>query len=186
MTEPVTDTATAVEDAFVETLVRHARIELAMRGDDPEYVESLIAAVRGFMSFRGHCGGSWECAIDDLVRLLRHQALTQLGTGDEEWEDRSAESGRPLWQNRRDHTAFSTDGGKTWWFVEPNAVGDPCKDAGESGVAVECDGCRGSGLMFWPDHDPLLHGPLPTGEALPPRPFTSPDDGEPDDTAVSG
>jgi hypothetical protein len=39
-------------------------------------------------------------------------------TDPDEWEDRTAMSSSPLWQNRRDPAAFSRDGGQTWHFVD--------------------------------------------------------------------
>lgn len=101
-------------------LVDHARRELDLCGqmaEDPGYSASLIASIAAFASY-GHSGGSASVAIDQLTRLLRGEALTALTSDPAEWIDRSAESGYPMWQNRRDGRAFSHDSGKTWAFVD--------------------------------------------------------------------
>jgi hypothetical protein len=100
-------------------LVEHARRELKLCGqydEDPEYAESIIKAVEGFTSF-GHSGGSASVAIDQLTRLLRHENLASLTDDPAEWTDRTAESGRPLWQNNRNSKAFSEDGGQTYTLL---------------------------------------------------------------------
>lgn len=107
------------------TLVEHARTELELCGqtaEDPGYAASLIAAIAAFASY-GHSGGSASVAIDQLHRLLRFRTLSPLTSDPDEWEDRTEISGSPLWQNRRDSAAFSTDAGQTWHFVDDRIVG---------------------------------------------------------------
>lgn len=97
-------------------LVLHARRELELCGqmaEDPEFAESLIAAVRAFASY-GHSGGSAMVGVDMLTHLLRYEALSPLTSDPAEWMDRSEESGVPMWQSVRDPAVFSEDGGKTW------------------------------------------------------------------------
>lgn len=105
------------------SLVEHARRELELCGqtaEDPAYAASIVAAVAAFSSY-GHSGGSAMIAIDQLTRLLRYEALAPLTSDPSEWADRSKESGYPLWQNTRDSSAFSDDGGATWWHLEEGA-----------------------------------------------------------------
>ncbi|MEV8439158.1 hypothetical protein AB0425_17425 [Actinosynnema sp. NPDC051121] len=107
-------------------LVQHARRELALLGEEPpEFVESIVAAVRGFCTF-GHSGGSAEIAADYVHDLLRYRPLTPLTRDPAEWEDRSEISGTALWQNTRDPRAMSTDSGRTYWLTtdEPDSNGD--------------------------------------------------------------
>lgn len=102
------------------TLVEHAKRELDQCGqaaEDPAYAASIVAAVAAFMSY-GHSGGSAEVGIDQLHNLLRRRTLSPLTSDPGEWEDRSEMSGVPLWQNRRDPAAMSTDAGRTWYFVD--------------------------------------------------------------------
>lgn len=104
-------------------LVEHARTELERCGqtaEDPGYAASLVAAIAAFASY-GHSGGSASVAIEQLHTLLQFRTLSPLTSDPDEWEDRTEISSSPLWQNRRDPAAFSTDGGQTWHFVDDRA-----------------------------------------------------------------
>lgn len=117
---------TDADEPAESNLVQHARRELALLGEGPpEFVESIVGAVRAFCSFR-HSGGSAEMAIEYVHDLLRSRALTPLTRDPAEWEDRSEMSGTPWWQNTRDSRAMSHDGGRTYWLVDdqPNADRD--------------------------------------------------------------
>lgn len=108
------------------TLVDHARRELELCGqtaEDPEYAESIVRAVEAFASY-GHSGGSAACARDQLHALLAYENLSPLTDDPAEWIDQSEMSGSPLWQNRRNSTAFSEDGGATYYLLaEREAAG---------------------------------------------------------------
>jgi hypothetical protein len=102
------------------TLVEHATRELELCGqtaEDPEYAASIIAAVEAFASY-GHSGGSAMAGVEQLTRLLRFQTLAPLTAAPEEWFDHGEMSGTPLWQSKRDPSAFSEDGGVTHYFVD--------------------------------------------------------------------
>jgi hypothetical protein len=106
------------------SLEEHARRELKLCGqydEDPEYSESIIRAVREFASY-GHSGGSASVAREQLHTLLAFRTLSPITDNPEEWIDQSEASGVPMWQNRRDPTFFSTDGGKTWYTLEEAGV----------------------------------------------------------------
>lgn len=98
------------------TMVEHARGELDRLGEDPALTANLVAVVAAYASF-GHSGGSHECALYLLGRLLRREALTPLTADPAEWTDQSAISGVPLWQNTRDTRAMSEDGGRTYTLI---------------------------------------------------------------------
>lgn len=117
--------------AVDSNLVQHAIDEMARTDNDPWYVESVIAAVRGFAAGR-HSGGSAFMAIDQLTRLLRMENLTPLTDDPAEWQDRSVESGFPLWQSTRNASAFSEDGGKTF-----SIIGDTYRHVAEPRPSVE-------------------------------------------------
>lgn len=105
------------------SLVEHARRELELCGqykEDPEYAESIIAAVAAFASY-GHSGGSAGYAVQQLAALLRYEALSPLTDSPVEWRHHGeGVAGVPggLWQNVRDSRAMSADGGKTYWLVD--------------------------------------------------------------------
>jgi hypothetical protein len=102
------------------SLAEHARRELELSGqhaEDPEYSESIIKAVEAFASY-GHSGGSAMIAREQLYALLGFKALSPLTDDPAEWIDRTKESGGvPMWQNKRDSTAFSEDGGQTYYLL---------------------------------------------------------------------
>lgn len=97
-------------------LVEHARAELARIGEDQDVIDHIVGVIAKFCEF-GHSGGSAMTIIPVIEKLLRGQALSPLTSDPAEWEDRSKMSGTPLWQNKRDSRAFSTDGGQTWTLV---------------------------------------------------------------------
>lgn len=103
-------------------LVEHARRELALLGEDRKYAASLLAAVEGFASFDGHSGGSYLLGVEQLHTLLQFRSLAPLTDDPAEWEDRSEETGQPMWQSRRNLEAFSTDGGKTYTLLYEDGV----------------------------------------------------------------
>lgn len=101
------DDVAVIEDG----LVGHARRELELCGqfrEDPEFAESLVAAVAAFASY-GHSGGSAGVGIAMLGRLLRFETLSPLTTRSSEWMFVTEERGGPLWQSRRDPAVFSED-----------------------------------------------------------------------------
>jgi hypothetical protein len=111
----------------MSNLVEHAERELALCGqtaEDPAYAASIVEAVRAFSSHYGHSGGSASVAREQLHALLDFQNLAPLTSDPDEWEDRTEMSGTPLWQNRRNPKAFSSDGGKTWGTVEDTPAQD--------------------------------------------------------------
>jgi hypothetical protein len=102
------------------SLVEHARRELELCGqyaEDPDYSESIIRAVEAFASY-GHSGGSAMVAREQLHALLGFRPLSPLTSAPAEWTDQSEVSGVPMWQNKRDPSTFSTDGGKTWYSLD--------------------------------------------------------------------
>jgi hypothetical protein len=102
-------------------LVEHARRELELSGDlaeQPEYAESILAAVAGFASYDGHSGASALAAVEQLGKLLRFEALSPLTDSPAEWVHVAEQSGFPLWQSRRNSQAFSTDSGKSYYLLE--------------------------------------------------------------------
>jgi hypothetical protein len=101
------------------SLTEHARRELELSGqyaEDPEYSESIIKAIEAFASY-GHSGGSAMVAREQLHALLGYKPLSPLTDDPAEWIDQSEVSGTPMWQNKRDPSVFSADGGKTHYTV---------------------------------------------------------------------
>lgn len=104
----------------MSNLVDHARKELEILGEDPEFAESIVNAVRAFSEF-GHSGASASIATDILLRVLRYENLTALTNDPDEWAYITKEQGgttRALYQSRRNPAMFSNDGGATHYHVD--------------------------------------------------------------------
>jgi hypothetical protein len=106
------------------TLVEHARRELERIGEEPETIDWYCRVIAEFASF-GHSGGSASVTIPVLHELLQFRPLSPLTDDAAEWIDQTeACGGTPTWQSRRDSTAFSADGGRTYWLLaEREAAG---------------------------------------------------------------
>lgn len=132
----------------MSNLVEHAKRELELCGqtaEDPAYAASIVAAVAAFASY-GHSGGSAGTAIEQLHQLLQFKTLSPLTSDPDEWQDRSEDSGAPMWQNRRDSAAFSRDGGATWYFVDERADQSPaapavCRCPANEAGDIRCHNC---------------------------------------------
>ena len=108
-----------VEDSD-HPLVAHARHELGMfPNEDPDFKESLVSAIKGFVTYRGHSGSSSEIAIHMLKALLDGDNLLPLTDDPDEWVRHGAEEygmAETLWQNKRNSKAISKDEGKTYFL----------------------------------------------------------------------
>lgn len=108
-------------------LVTHARREMDRVGlfdKDADYSGALANSVMEIVELfakQNHSGASAAIAIQLLEKLLRFQTLSPLTSDPGEWGDRSEISGRPIWQNERDPSFFSHDGGKTWYNIDNRA-----------------------------------------------------------------
>jgi len=108
----------------MSNLVNHAKRELELIGEEPATIAGYLAIVQAFADM-GHSGGSASVAIPTINALLQFQNLAPLTNKPDEWEDRSEISGYPIWQNKRNSTVFSYDGGVTTWQVsEGGELGD--------------------------------------------------------------
>lgn len=101
-------------------LVKHARRELEILGEEPETIAGYLRIVQAFADM-GHSGGSASVAIPTINALLRFQNLKPLTDDENEWVHHTEETwGEPggVWQNVRNSTAFSKDGGKTYYLLD--------------------------------------------------------------------
>lgn len=102
-------------------LVKHARRELNLAGNDEHFNTSIIKAVGAFASYV-HSGGSASVAIPMLYTLLLQKNLTPLTDNPQEWNQHEED----IWQSRRNSEAFSKDGGKTYFLLsEDGKNGNP-------------------------------------------------------------
>jgi len=104
----------------------HAKYELERAGffskeSDYEGVlgESVLELCECFAK-QGHSGFSAPWALEIFNKLAQFHTLTPLTDDPNEWENVShlaSKDDPPMWQNKRDSSYFSNDGGKTWWNV---------------------------------------------------------------------
>lgn len=114
-------TRNPLEEEDESNLVKHARHELNLIGEEPAVIDWYIRVIKSYASF-GHSGGSAWATTSVLEELLRFRPLTELTDDPEDWihiaEEMAGQAN--LWQNRRDGRCFSNDGGKTYYNVDNN------------------------------------------------------------------
>jgi hypothetical protein len=113
-----------------QRLIKHARAELSkFPNEEPAFVESIMNAIKGFCTYRGHSGGSAAIAIHMITALLNGDNLTPLTDDPEEWQVHLGKHyghDYDLWQNKRNAKAISEDGGKTYYLVgDTDERGEP-------------------------------------------------------------
>ncbi len=110
------------------SLIEHAERELRLAGlydADSDYGGMIPAAVMDLVvahARQGHSGASASLVLQIFTRLADFKALSPLTSNPEEWRDVSSAMGCPKWQNIRQSSTFSDDGGKTWndlWEKKP-------------------------------------------------------------------
>jgi len=107
------------------SLVEHAKREIELAGlSDPgaDYDgmigQCALQLIEVFAS-QGHSGTSAMLTLGVFGQLAQFHTLTPITSDPDEWLDQSESGGgKPLWQNRRDSSFFSTDGGATWYSVD--------------------------------------------------------------------
>lgn len=110
----------------MSNLIDHARRELELCGqydEDPAFAVSVLAAVAAFASYPGHSGSSAEVGIQMLADLLRFKNLSGLTNNPDEWIKHTPDmwdGEHHVWQNVRNGSAFSTDGGATYRIMGEN------------------------------------------------------------------
>lgn len=107
-----------------EDLVGHAKRELELAGlfdKDSDYDGMLGDAALGIIktfASQGHSGYSAGIVSDIVNKLMRYETLTK--NDHEEYNDVSECSGLPegsMFQDKRNPSWFSNDGGKSWYNV---------------------------------------------------------------------
>jgi hypothetical protein len=115
-------------DPAGSNLVQHAETELRAQGlfeQDSDYDGMLGQAVMELIvlfASQRHSGYSAGMTLDLFKRLASFEPLSPLTDNPEEWMEVSSglvdRNEPPLWQNRRQATAFSNDGGKTYYDLD--------------------------------------------------------------------
>jgi len=109
-------------------LVQHAESELRRAGmydADADYAGMLPPAVMDLVrvhSMQGHSGFSHGYTLMLFNKVVNFQVLTPITDDPNEWMDCSMMSGKPSWQNKRQSSCFSEDGGKTYRDINERPV----------------------------------------------------------------
>lgn len=111
-------------------LIEHAEHEMRRAGlydDDADYggmIPEHIMKIVKIFSDEGHSGGSAALSTQILMRLLRFKTLSPLTDDADEWMQLSPNMGfeKETWQNKRDGSCFSEDGGKTYTCVDDKPI----------------------------------------------------------------
>jgi len=105
----------------------HARRELTLIGEDEDTIQGVCKVVDAFFEIADN-GGAHSVLLPMVSELLNMKPLSPLTNDPKEWlyHDRTVWDGRdPVWQNTRNGSAFSLDGGKTYWITgEKSSTGE--------------------------------------------------------------
>ncbi len=107
----------------MSNLTSHAETELRRAGlfdKDSDYNGMLGTAVLELVKLfakQGHSGYSANMTLQLFSRLGAYRPLTPITNDPAEWNDVSEISDGPWFQNKRDLSAFSHDGGKNHWLL---------------------------------------------------------------------
>lgn len=108
----------------MSNLIKHAEEELKRAGlfdKDSDYDGMIAPSVMKMIevfSAKGHSGMSASITLQIFNRLANFKTLTPITDDPSEWMDVSEYGPSPAFQNRRDSTCFSTDGGKTHYSID--------------------------------------------------------------------
>lgn len=108
-------------------LERHAESELRLaglfdKGSDYDGMigEQVMKLIRALDD--GHSGGSMSITLAAFDRVVRFRTLTPITSNPDEWMQISPDmwpGGSPTaWQNKRQSSCFSNDGGKTYYDID--------------------------------------------------------------------
>lgn len=107
------------------SLVEHAEREMRLAGlydKDSDYggmiPEAVLSLVRAH-SKEGHSGGSHWLTLQIFNKVVNYKTLTPITSNPEEWFKHDYQvAGKDSWQNIRQSSVFSQDGGKTWYDID--------------------------------------------------------------------
>ena len=107
-------------------LVRHAEYELRRAGlfsKDADYEGMIAEAVMKLVKVHaaeGHSGMSHSYTLDIFNRVANFKVLTPITNDPSEWgsvQEFYGPGSKPVWQNRRQSSCFSNDGGVTYYDI---------------------------------------------------------------------
>jgi hypothetical protein len=114
----------------LSNLEKHAEAELRLAGlydKDSDYggaiAEAVLRLVRTHAA-EGHSGGSHALTLSVFNKVINFKTLTPLTSNPAEWMRVDPEQYQPgTWQNLRNASVFSRDGGASWYDIDaPESV----------------------------------------------------------------
>ena len=88
-----------------------------MYDKDADYGGMIPQAVMGMVKAhakQGHSGGSHWITMKIFNQVINFKTLTPITSNPSEWNEVSTN----FWQSNRQSDAFSSDGGKSWYFLD--------------------------------------------------------------------
>lgn len=108
----------------MSNLIKHAEYEMRKAGlydGDSDYggmiPEAVLALVKAH-SEQGHSGMSHSLVLSIFNKVVNFKTLTPVSSDPDEWVLVADDNGKPLYQNKRQGSCFSHDGGKTWKDID--------------------------------------------------------------------
>lgn len=109
----------------MSNLQKHAENEMRLAGlydADSDYggmiPEAVMALIKAH-SEQGHSGGSHWITVDLFNKLVNFKTLTPITSNPNEWYKHYYQNaGADCWQNKRQSSVFSEDGGQTWYDLD--------------------------------------------------------------------
>jgi hypothetical protein len=109
----------------MSNLEKHAISEMRLAGlydNDSDYggliPEAVLALIRAHAA-QGHSGGSHFETLAIFNRFVNFKTLTPITSNPDEWFKHDYQiAGHNCWQNTRQSSIFSEDGGKTWYDLD--------------------------------------------------------------------
>jgi hypothetical protein len=105
-------------------LTEHAKTELTLAGlfdKDSDYNGETGKAVMQLIKVfakQEHSGASAGLVLQIFNTVASFKTLTPVGQNPDEWVDVSEATDCPMWQNKRQCSLFSKDGGKTFYDID--------------------------------------------------------------------
>lgn len=102
-------------------LIAHAYRELDIAhlfDDEADIGACVLKMIETFARADLRATGAVDLVLKTFWDLAHRRPITGLTNHPIEWQDISAQAGRPLWRNVRDNEAYSEDGGKTFYRLE--------------------------------------------------------------------
>ncbi len=129
----------------MRSLLEHAQRELELLGEDQDAISGYLNIIKSYVAM-GYSGGMARVATDTVLDLLHLKTLTPLTDHWSEWK----ELGEGMWQNTRNTSAYSADGGEHYWLLNKgNTLDSPGPSYTSERKSAEWDTCSPVQQSLW-------------------------------------